>query len=96
MIWWKRHASEVGACCEAARIALAMALNSAGAERVFSSLKVLFGSNQDTSLSDYICGSVVSITTTPSVLMKLANKKKREAREDRVNFRSACRPAGIS
>ena len=52
--WWKSRASEVGAWSEAARIALAMAPNSAGAERVFSLLKILFGSNQDTALSGYI------------------------------------------
>ena len=55
--WWKSPASEVEAWSEAARIALAMAPNSAGAERVFSLLKILFGSNQDTAFSDYICGS---------------------------------------
>jgi hypothetical protein len=36
-----------------------MAPNSAGAERVFSLLKILFGSNQDNSLSDYIRGLIV-------------------------------------
>jgi hypothetical protein len=35
-----------------------MAPNSAGAERVFSLLKILLGSNQDTSLSDFIRGSI--------------------------------------
>jgi hypothetical protein len=54
---WICHASEVGAWSKAARIALAMAPYSAGAERVFSLLKILFGSNQDTAFSDYICGS---------------------------------------
>jgi hypothetical protein len=34
-----------------------MAQNSAGAELVFSLLKILFGSNQGTALSDNICGS---------------------------------------
>jgi hypothetical protein len=57
--WWKSHASKVGAWSEAARIAFAMALNSAGAERVFSLLKNQFGSNQDTALSDYIRGSIM-------------------------------------
>jgi hypothetical protein len=52
--WWKRNASEVWAWSEAARIALAKAPNSAGAERIFSLLKKLFESNQDTALSDYI------------------------------------------
>ena len=51
--WWKSNAPELGVWSEAARIALAMAPNSAGAERVFSLLKILFGSNQDTALSDY-------------------------------------------
>jgi hypothetical protein len=57
--WWKSHVSEVGAWSEAARIAFAMVPYSAEAERVFSLLKILFGSNQDTSLSDYIRGSIV-------------------------------------
>jgi hypothetical protein len=43
----KSHASKVGAWSEAAR----MAQNSVGAERAFSLLKILFGSNQDTTLS---------------------------------------------
>jgi hypothetical protein len=46
--WWKSHASEVGAWGDAALIAFAMAPNSAGAERVFSLLKILFGNNQET------------------------------------------------
>ena len=57
--WWKRNASEVWAWSEAARIALAKAPNSAGAERIFSLLKKLFESNQDTALSDYIRGSIM-------------------------------------
>jgi hypothetical protein len=35
-----------------------MVKNSAGAERAFSLLKILFGSNHDTTLSDYIRGSI--------------------------------------
>jgi hypothetical protein len=57
--WWKNHAFEVGAWSEAARIAFAMAPHPAGAERVFSLLKILFGSNQGTFLSDYIRGSIM-------------------------------------
>ena len=56
--WWKSHAFEVGTWSEAARISFAMAPNSAGAERAFSLLKILLGSNQDTSLSDFIRGSI--------------------------------------
>jgi hypothetical protein len=51
--WWKSNATEVGACSEVARIALAMAPNSAEAERIFSLLEILFGSKQGSSLSDY-------------------------------------------
>jgi hypothetical protein len=40
-------------------IAFAMAPNSAGAERAFSLLKIPFGNNQDTSLADYIRGSMM-------------------------------------
>jgi hypothetical protein len=36
-----------------------MAPNSAGAERVFSLLEILLGSNHDTTLSGYIRGSVI-------------------------------------
>jgi hypothetical protein len=68
--WWKSSASDVGAWSEAARIVFAMAENSAGAERVFSSLKILFGSNQDTLLSKYNRGSIkFFFTATPSALM---------------------------
>jgi hypothetical protein len=49
--WLKSHASEVGAWSEAAR----MAPNSAGAERVFSLLKTLLGSNQDYIKANSVC-----------------------------------------
>jgi hypothetical protein len=52
LVWWKSHASEVGAWSDADLIAFAMALNSAGAERAFSLLKILFGNVQDTALPD--------------------------------------------
>ena len=68
--WRKSHASEVGARSEAAL----MAPNSAGAERVFSLLKILLGSNQDTALSDYFRCPLTFATATPSVLIKLAKK----------------------
>jgi hypothetical protein len=58
LTWWKNHATEVGAWSEAAKIAFAMAPNSAGAERAFSMLKTLFGSNQDSALADSIRGSM--------------------------------------
>ena len=35
LTWWKNHATEVGAWSEAAKIAFAMAPNSAGVERAF-------------------------------------------------------------
>ena len=57
--WWKSHVSEVGAWSEAARIAFAMASNSAGAECAFPLLKILFGSNQNTTLSNYIRESII-------------------------------------
>jgi hypothetical protein len=53
--WLKSHASEVRAWSRATR----MAPISAGAERVFSLLNTLLGSNQDTNLSDCICGSII-------------------------------------
>jgi hypothetical protein len=51
-----------------------MAPNSAGAERVFSLLKILFGSNHDTiPLPTIFAGQLPFSTATPSVLIKLAN-----------------------
>jgi hypothetical protein len=57
--WRNSHVSEVGAWSEAARIAFAMAPNSAGAEHVLSLLEILLGSNQDTALSEYILGLIM-------------------------------------
>jgi hypothetical protein len=37
----------------------AMVPNSAGAEREFSMLKTLFGSNQDSALADFVRGSMM-------------------------------------
>jgi hypothetical protein len=49
------HAETMTHC----RFAFAMAPNSAEAERVFSLLKILYGSNKDTALSDYIRGPII-------------------------------------
>jgi hypothetical protein len=59
LTWWKNDATEVGAWSEAAKISFAVAPKSAGAERVFSMLKTLFGSNQDSALADFIRGSMM-------------------------------------
>ena len=55
----KDNATEIGAWSEAAKIAFAMAPYSAGAGRVFSMLKTLFGNNQDSALADFIRGSMM-------------------------------------
>jgi hypothetical protein len=55
----KSNVSEVRAWSEAARIAFVLAPNSAGADRVYLLLKILFETNQDTALSDYIRGSMM-------------------------------------
>jgi hypothetical protein len=57
--WWNSQASEIGAWGDAALIAFAIAPNSAGAERVFSLLKILLGNNQNTALADYTGGSMM-------------------------------------
>ena len=59
LTWWKNNGTEMGAWAEAARIAFAMAPNSAGAECVFSMPKTLFGSNQDSALADFIQGAMM-------------------------------------
>ena len=43
--WWKNHDGEVGVWADAAQIVFAMSPSSAAAERVFSLLKTLFGSD---------------------------------------------------
>ena len=45
---------------EASLVVLSFTPNSAAAERVFSLLKALFGSNQDMALADYIQGSMMA------------------------------------
>jgi hypothetical protein len=51
-----------------------MAPNSAGVERVLLLLKILLGSNQDTALSDYICGSLMLLGNNA----KRANKARKQ------------------
>ena len=57
--WWRNHDGEVGAWDDAAQIVFAMAPSSAAAERLFSLLKTLFGSDQDSALADFIRGSLM-------------------------------------
>jgi len=52
--WYKNHSGEVGAWAEASLIVFSFTPSSAAAERVFSLLKELFGSNQDMALADFI------------------------------------------
>ena len=53
--WYKNHSSEIGAWAEASLIVFSFTPSSAAAERVFSLLKALFGSNQDMAL----CASAI-------------------------------------
>ena len=57
--WYKNHSSEIGAWAEASLIVFSFTPSSAAAERVFSLLKALFGSDQDVALADYIQGSMM-------------------------------------
>ena len=57
--WYKNHSGEVGAWAGASLIVLSFTPSSAAAERVFSLLRALFGSNQDMALADYIQGSMM-------------------------------------
>jgi hypothetical protein len=52
--WWASNRSKFPAWATAARIVFSFTPNSAGAERVFSLLKVFFGSERDTALADVI------------------------------------------
>ena len=55
----QNHSSEIGAWAEASLIVFSFTPSSAAAERVFSLLKALFGSDQDVALADYIQGSMM-------------------------------------
>jgi hypothetical protein len=70
----KNHASEVGAWSEAFRIAFTMAQNSAGAERVFSLPRSCSEETKATPFPTILASQKCLGTTTPSVLLKLANK----------------------
>jgi hypothetical protein len=52
--WWASHGSEFPTWASAAQIVFSFTPNSAGAERVFSLLKLFFGTDRDTSLADEI------------------------------------------
>ena len=57
--WYKNHSSEIVAWAGASLIVFLFTPSSAAAERVFSLLKALFGSDQDVALADYIQGSMM-------------------------------------
>ena len=54
LAWWRSHAAQLPAWSHAARIAFALAPNSASCERVFSLLECMFGDTQMRALADYI------------------------------------------
>ena len=55
----KNHSSDIGAWTETSLIVFSFTPSSAAAERVFSLLKALSGSNQDMALADCIQGSMM-------------------------------------
>ena len=57
--WWQKHHLEVPEWSKAARIIFAFSANSAGCERVFSLLKVMFGDQQHKLLADYLQGRLM-------------------------------------
>ncbi len=52
--WWRVNGNKFPVWAQAAQIILAFTCNSAGAERVFSMLKAMFGDPQSDSMADYI------------------------------------------
>jgi hypothetical protein len=50
--WWANHGTKFPTWAEAAQIVFSFTPNSAAAERVFSLLKLYFGDDRDSSLSD--------------------------------------------
>ena len=54
LAWWRANTATLPAWAHAARIAFALAPNSASCERVFSLLESMFGDAQTSALSDYL------------------------------------------
>ena len=52
--WWANNGTKFPTWAEAAQIVFSFTPNSAAAERVFSLLKLFFGDDRDSSLSDMI------------------------------------------
>ena len=59
LLFWRVRGLEIPAWRAAARIVLAIPPTSAASERVFAFLKDMFGSNQNSSLSDYVEGALM-------------------------------------
>jgi hypothetical protein len=57
--WWREHANQFPTWAKAARIVFAMPASSAGAERIFSLLKAMYGSHQVSALADQIQASLM-------------------------------------
>ena len=72
LLFWRRNHHKFPTWAKAARIIFAMTPNSAGAERVFSLMKAMFGDDRSLSLADLLEGS----------LMLKYNKTKRKAEQD--------------
>ncbi len=52
--WWRVNGNKFPVWAQAAQIILAFTCNSAGAERVFSMIKAMFGDQQSDFMADYI------------------------------------------
>ena len=72
LLFWRRNHRKFPTWAKAACIIFAMTPNSAGAERVFSLMKAMFGDDRSLSLTDLLEGS----------LMLKYNKTKRKAEQD--------------
>ena len=57
--WWREHANLFPTWAKAARVIFAMPASSAGAERVFSLLKDMYGTDQMSALADQIQASLM-------------------------------------
>ena len=66
--WWRVNGNKFAAWAQVAQIILALTCSSAGAERVFSMLKAMFGDQQSDVMADYI----------QTTIMLCANKRRVE------------------
>ena len=69
--WWRVNGNKCPVWAQKAQIILAFTCDSAGAERVFSMLKAMFGDQKSDSMADYFQTAIMCSVQTPPLLAEL-------------------------